>query len=156
MYIIYAKKPRNSAKNNEKAITYYNGKYITYSLENWKKINKQNADEIKEGGSYTYDGDKPVRNKDVAYGKYNFVGWTGTDLGSLATTVTIVTGSTGNREYTATWEANKDTKYRRNLIRKEILPIFEKINPSYISNIENLITSSLLAVNLNIVSPQSL
>ncbi len=41
--------------DNEKAITYYNGKYITYSLENWKKINKQNADEIKEGGSYTYD-----------------------------------------------------------------------------------------------------
>ena len=41
--------------DNEKAITYYNGKYITYSLEHWKKINKQNADEIKEGGSYTFD-----------------------------------------------------------------------------------------------------
>lgn len=31
---------------------------------------------VKEGGSYTYDGPKPTRNKDVDYGKYNFVGWT--------------------------------------------------------------------------------
>ncbi|MBQ8847993.1 MAG: tRNA lysidine(34) synthetase TilS [Candidatus Gastranaerophilales bacterium] len=40
--------------------------------------------------------------------------------------------------------SNEDVKYRRNLIRKEILPIFEKINPSYISNIENLIKTSIL------------
>ncbi len=45
--IIYADK--------EKAITYYNGKYITYSLENWKKIGKQKADEIKKGGSYSFE-----------------------------------------------------------------------------------------------------
>ncbi len=34
---------------------------------------------------------------------YNFEGWTGTDLGSATMSVTIPTGSTGNRSYTATW-----------------------------------------------------
>ncbi len=45
--IIYADK--------EIAITYYNGKYITYSLENWKKIGRQKADEIEKGGSYSFE-----------------------------------------------------------------------------------------------------
>ena len=39
--------------------------------------------------------------------------------------------------------SNEDTKYKRNLIRKEILPLFEKINPSYLNNIENLINNSI-------------
>ena len=34
---------------------------------------------------------------------YAFAGWTGTDLTAAAQTVTIPTGSTGNRSYTATW-----------------------------------------------------
>lgn len=34
---------------------------------------------------------------------YTFAGWTGTDLGSISTIVTIPTGSTGNRAYTANW-----------------------------------------------------
>ncbi len=38
--------------------------------------------------------------------------------------------------------SNEDTKYKRNLIRKEILPLFEKINPNYIENINNLIKTS--------------
>mgnify|MGYP003307924501 CR=1 FL=1 len=37
---------------------------------------------------------------------YTFVGWTGTDLAQPATTVTIPTGSYGDRTYTANWEAN--------------------------------------------------
>ena len=36
---------------------------------------------------------------------YNFAGWTGTDLSSATTTVTIPKGSVGNRSYTATWSA---------------------------------------------------
>ncbi|MBQ4535784.1 MAG: InlB B-repeat-containing protein, partial [Clostridia bacterium] len=36
---------------------------------------------------------------------YTFVGWTGTGLSSATTTVTITKGSTGNRTYTANWEA---------------------------------------------------
>lgn len=39
--------------------------------------------------------------------------------------------------------SNNDVKYKRNLIRKEILPIFEKINPNYLNNIENLIQNAI-------------
>ena len=41
--------------NSQKAITYYKGKYLTYSLEDWSLIKKQSVDEIKEGGSYTFE-----------------------------------------------------------------------------------------------------
>ena len=40
--------------------------------------------------------------------------------------------------------SNEDVKYKRNLIRKEILPLFEKINSNYLNNIENLITNALM------------
>ena len=36
--------------------------------------------------------------------KYNFIGWTGTDLSSATKSVSIANGSTGNRIYTATWK----------------------------------------------------
>ncbi len=36
---------------------------------------------------------------------YTFTGWTGTELTEASQTVTIAKGSTGNRSYTATWEA---------------------------------------------------
>lgn len=41
--------------DTEKAITYYKGRYITYSLDNWKKIKSQKASEIKSNGSYTFE-----------------------------------------------------------------------------------------------------
>ena len=37
---------------------------------------------------------------------YSFTGWTGTDLVSASTTLFIVQGSSGNREYTANWSKN--------------------------------------------------
>ncbi|MBQ2592211.1 MAG: InlB B-repeat-containing protein, partial [Candidatus Riflebacteria bacterium] len=37
---------------------------------------------------------------------YSFIGWTGTGLDSASTTLSIVQGSTGNREYTANWSKN--------------------------------------------------
>ena len=40
---------------------------------------------------------------------YTFAGWTGTGLSSATKTVTIPTGSTGNRTYTANWTANTYT-----------------------------------------------
>lgn len=40
--------------DSEKAITYYKGKYLTYSLDDWKVTDKQSASEIKEGGSYNF------------------------------------------------------------------------------------------------------
>ena len=39
-------------------------------------------------------------------GNYTFAGWTGTGLDSATPTVTISSGSTGDREYTATWREN--------------------------------------------------
>lgn len=39
--------------------------------------------------------------------------------------------------------SNNDIKYKRNLIRHKILPLFEKINPNYINNINNLIKNSI-------------
>ena len=40
---------------------------------------------------------------------YLFAGWTGTGLAAATTEVAIATGSTGNREYTATWTENTPT-----------------------------------------------
>ena len=37
---------------------------------------------------------------------YTFTGWTGTGLSSASTSVSIAKGSTGNRTYTANWNAN--------------------------------------------------
>ncbi len=39
--------------------------------------------------------------------------------------------------------SNDDTKYKRNLIRKKILPLFDEINPNYMTNIENLIKNAI-------------
>lgn len=39
---------------------------------------------------------------------FDFAGWTGTDLDGPTMNVTIPTGSTGNRSYTATWTPNFD------------------------------------------------
>ena len=41
---------------------------------------------------------------------YYFMGWTGTGLNEPTMTVTIPTGSTGNRTYTATWVATPLTE----------------------------------------------
>ncbi len=38
--------------------------------------------------------------------------------------------------------SNEDVKYKRNLIRKKILPLFKEINPNYIENINNLIKNA--------------
>jgi len=45
---------------------------------------------------------------------YTFAGWTGTGLTKATMKVDIPKGSTGNREYTATWTPNDDTKYTVN------------------------------------------
>ena len=41
--------------------------------------------------------------------------------------------------------SNDDTKYKRNFIRKELIPLFEKVNPNYMNAIDNLITTSSFA-----------
>lgn len=41
--------------DDEKAITYYDGEYLTYSLDKWEVIDSRSADEIQNGGSYTFE-----------------------------------------------------------------------------------------------------
>ena len=42
---------------------------------------------------------------------YNFAGWSGTDITGTSTSVTIATGSHGERSYTATYTPKTNTKY---------------------------------------------
>ena len=67
-----------NAKEHESYLETYQGIGVKHAKLTGKYGNKQLNGEtyVKEGGSYTYDGAKPTRNKDVDYGKYNFVGWT--------------------------------------------------------------------------------
>ena len=54
--------------------------------------------------SYTVESsDIPLRNPEKE--GFIFTGWTGTGLNTATTEVTITTGSTGNRSYTANWTA---------------------------------------------------
>jgi len=52
--------------------------------------------------SYTIENAAITLNNPTRTG-YDFAGWTGTGLSAAAQTVTIPTGSTGDRVYTATW-----------------------------------------------------
>ena len=58
--------------------------------------------------SYTVESQAITLNDPTRTG-YIFAGWTGTGLSEASTTVTIATGSTGDRNYTATWTANSYT-----------------------------------------------
>jgi len=44
--------------------------------------------------------------------------------------------------------SNEETKYKRNYIRKEILPLFEKINPNYLNSINNFAKMCILAQDI--------
>lgn len=52
---------------------------------------------------YTVESEDITLNNPVKSG-YDFDGWTGTGLDSASKTVTIASGSTGDRSYTATWK----------------------------------------------------
>lgn len=58
--------------------------------------------------SYTIETAAFTLNNPTRTG-YTFKGWKGTDIDGATMTVTIAKGSTGNREYTATWERNAIT-----------------------------------------------
>lgn len=53
----------------------------------------------------TYDGSNDYTLRNPYKPGYSFIGWTGTGLNSPSVKVTIPSGSTGNREYTANYSA---------------------------------------------------
>ena len=57
--------------------------------------------------TYTVESDAITLNNPTREG-YTFAGWTGTGLTEATITVTIAKGSTGDREYTATWKKDPD------------------------------------------------
>nr|WP_122012965.1 InlB B-repeat-containing protein [Maliibacterium massiliense] len=61
------------------------------------------ADQNPNPASYTIASDAITLQNPTRYG-YTFLGWTGTGLTGASKNVTIPTGSTGDRAYTATWE----------------------------------------------------
>ena len=64
--------------------------------------------------SYTVESD-PIKLPTPTRVGYNFVGWTGEGITTPQTEVIIPTGSTGNKAYTANWEATVYTIMLKNL-----------------------------------------
>lgn len=85
-----------------KAATEYT---ITYDLEGGALAEGKTNPE-----TYTVDTDTFMLNNPTKQG-YTFAGWTGTDLTTATTEVTVAEGSTGNRTYTATWTPNGSPGY---------------------------------------------
>ena len=78
---------------------------ITYNLDGGSlAAGDINPDEYGEA-SDTFVLRNPVKDG------FTFEGWIGTDLSVATKEVTIVKGSTGNREYTATWKENAPDTY---------------------------------------------
>ena len=63
------------------------------------------AEGVTNPATYTVESDAITLNNPTREG-YTFAGWTGTGLTEATVTVVIPTGSTENREYTATWILN--------------------------------------------------
>lgn len=76
---------------------------ITYSIS--YNLNQGTAT---NPSTYTIETEDITLNTPTRTG-YSFTGWTGTELNSATQSVTITTGSTGNREYTTEWTANSYT-----------------------------------------------
>ena len=102
--------PFNSSKTNiayAKIATSEQRGYFTQKHAGTKYTLTYNLD----GGSatnityYYIDSDSITLNNPTKTG-YSFIGWTGTGLSGLTMNVTIPTGSTGDREYTANYQAN--------------------------------------------------
>ena len=81
---------------------------ITYDLDGGSL-----ADGVTNPSTYKVTSPDITLNNPSKVG-YDFAGWTGTDIEDKTITVTIVTGSTGDRAYTANWTPRDDTAYTVN------------------------------------------
>ena len=73
---------------------------ITYDLDGGAL-----AENVTNPATYTIESEAITLNNPTRTG-YTFAGWTGTGLDAATTEVTIASGSTGNKTYTATWSKN--------------------------------------------------
>ena len=80
--------------------------YTATWVENYTISYDLDGGEVAEANPETYSSlsESFTLNNPTKEG-YTFTGWTGTGLESATETVTVESGSTGNRSYTATWEA---------------------------------------------------
>lgn len=80
----------------------YHYKYnISYNLNGGNLIEKNPLN--------YYEDSEDIILKNPSKTGYRFLGWTGTDLNTYCTNAIIPSGSYGNRNYTANWEANQYT-----------------------------------------------
>ena len=70
---------------------------IRYNLDGGKATNP---------GKYKYEDEAFTLTNPTKTG-YTFLGWTGTGISGRSDTVTVAKGSSGDRAYTALWEANR-------------------------------------------------
>ena len=80
---------------------------IVYSIS-YELAGGSLAEGLTNPETYTIESEAFTLNNPTRTG-YTFMGWTGADLPAAATEVTVSTGSTGNRTYTATWQINQYT-----------------------------------------------
>lgn len=97
---------------------------ITYNLDGGNLLEGKTNPE-----RYTIETESFTLNNPVKQG-YKFTGWIGTDLSAETEDVTIATGSTGNRDYTANWQANTETKYH-------VQYYLEKLESTDVNNKDN-------------------
>ena len=96
-------------KNDEKVTAIFEP--IQYTID--YELNGGNVSDTNPS-TYTIESDDITLNNPTKEG-YEFTGWTGTDLNEKIENVSIFTGSTGNRSYTANWvESNYSINYHLN------------------------------------------
>ena len=79
----------------------------TFSMADYKITYHLDGGTLEVGNpsSYSIESEDIILNNPIKEG-YNFLGWSGSN-GDIQKNVTIPTGSTGNKSYTANWEAKQ-------------------------------------------------
>ncbi len=91
--------------------------------------------------SYTIESDPITLNTPTKTG-YAFAGWEGTDIEGKAESVTIATGSTGHRTYTATW-TESDANYTVNFYQEDLnADTFTKVDTKTVPSTTNKVITA--------------
>ncbi len=88
-------------ENNLNSVSLVDGTTLTDYTINYSGLDGAAIDSNPD--SYNEETETFTLNNPTKVG-YSFLGWSGTDIEDKSTSVQIIKGSTGNREYTANWE----------------------------------------------------